>query len=157
MPDWASWPEFVEPGLDVEDWRAVHGVEFGDVEVEAVDPQEPGTGDPEPIDPAHVAVSEDSDCWPFGVVPGAAGAEVQIRLVGQVEPEHDLEMAEFLESLDGFLGEARVVDPDDGFGSAPVIVCGFAAPSDDVSDGNDFEDLVCHVVSDLGGVGGQIL
>ncbi len=61
-----------------------------------------------------------------------------------MEAEHDLEVAELFEALDGLFGESGVVDADDGFGAAPVVVGGFAASADDVRDRDHFVGFVGH-------------
>ncbi len=58
-------------------------------------------------------MAENANLWPVGVVSCATCTKVQIVLVGQMEPEHDLEVAELLESFHRVRSEPRVVDTDD--------------------------------------------
>src|SRR4051812_27343141 len=53
LVDFAAGAHLCEPGFDVDDWRAVDGVQVFDVEVEAVDFEKPAAGDAEPVEPAH--------------------------------------------------------------------------------------------------------
>lgn len=113
----AAGVHFGEPGFDVEDGGASDGIEVFDVEVEAVDLEEAAAGDAKPVRAAHVAVVEDADAGPGGVVAGAAGGGVEVGGVG---------------------GEVAG-DADDGAGAAPVVVGGFGASADDVGEGDDCE------------------
>ena len=101
LADVASGAELSEPGFDVEDGCAVDGVEFFDVQVEAVDFDEATAGDAEPVEAAHVAVAEGADFGPVGVVPGTAGAEVQASGVREMEPENDLQVGERVQTFGG--------------------------------------------------------
>ena len=74
-------PEYVREALDASLRR---------LQVEAIDLDEAAAGDAEPVEAAHVAVAEDADRGPVGVVAGGAGAEVEVDRVGQVEPVDDL-------------------------------------------------------------------
>jgi hypothetical protein len=62
--------------------------------VQAVDRDETTTGDSEPVQAPHVAVPEDPDLRPVGVVSGSSGTEVQIAWAGEMESKDDFEMRE---------------------------------------------------------------
>lgn len=119
----------------------VDRVEVFDVEIESVDLEQTAAGDAQPVEASHVAVAEDADLGPVGVVARSAGSEVQVGGVSEAEAEDDLQVGEVFKSLGGVGGEAVGVQADDGPGAAPVVVGGLDSAAYDVAESLDLEYL----------------
>jgi hypothetical protein len=101
---------------------------------ETVDLEKSASGHAKPVDASHVAMPEDADLRPRRVVSWAPRAEVQVIRIGQVEPEHDLQVRKLVEPFGGISRESAVVDTDYRLCGSPVVVGRLDAAANDVRD-----------------------
>jgi len=72
------------------------------------------------------ALGKDAHSRPIGVTAGVPGSKLHTLGVDAIEHEHDLDVGDPEESLDGLLAEQREVELDRAVHAVPVIVdrCG---------------------------------
>jgi hypothetical protein len=102
LPHLTPRPHLNEPRLDVQDRGAVHGVEIFDLQVQTINPEKTASRDTEPVLTAHVAVPEDPDRRPVGIVTRPPRTRVKISLIGQVNVEHDLQVGELVQAATAY-------------------------------------------------------
>ncbi len=88
------------------------GVEAGDRQLEAVDPQEPAARHAEAVRAVLAALGEDPDARPVGVAARVTGAPLDRRLRDEVEQEDDLEVRELVQPGDGVRPEPVAVEAE---------------------------------------------
>jgi hypothetical protein len=128
------WFELPHEGLDVEDRRAVDGVEPADMQVEPIDGDQGAVAHPKAVRSHFGPLGEHADQGPIGVPAWVAGARDDAGLVHQMEEEHDAEVREGIQAGHGVVGEALPVETDDGVDRTPVVVESVTAPAHDHTD-----------------------
>src|SRR5438270_208845 len=121
--------------LDVEDGRAVDGVEAPYPQLEAVDVDELAPADANAVGAGLGPLGEDADRRPLGVPPRPPRPASHTLGVDEMEEVHDLEMGELVETQGGVGLAEPVVEDDRGFHVPPGVVDGLGAPTRDVADG----------------------
>lgn len=108
LDDRAAREELSEDKHQFDDRCACVGIKVGDVDVEAVDPQDRREGDAETCRAPVVVVGELPSRGPCRVVAGAARVERDVVGRALAEMPYALEVAEFVDALQGLLRKLRV-------------------------------------------------
>ena len=121
LTDLLAWEELCHNRLDVEHWRSVDCIEFGDEQASAFDSDDAADGASDSIRTVLAALGEDTDGRPSNVVPWMPSASNDLGRLDLMEEEQNFDVGELGQPLQGLRHEP-LGKLDAGFLSTPEVV-----------------------------------
>jgi hypothetical protein len=99
LADLLAWEELCHDRLDIEHWRSVDCIEFGNEQLGAFDSDNTADSATDSIRTVLAALREDADGWPGSVVPRMPSTSSDLGWFDLMEEEENFDMGELGQPL----------------------------------------------------------